>query len=160
MVGFIPCLHIHQSAILPVHRCAHVLYCEWDNAIGNSLFEFLRACQHCLFIVLQIRKNLLSQQENVVQSEKAKKMRELKKFGKKVSYVGMCLPILVFTYKHLSRYALRRNEHSRLLLVMFIVCVRACVCVCVCVCARVCVCVCVRVCVHVYLSVSAHSNLN
>ena len=31
---------------------------------------------------------MLSQQENVVQSEKAKKMRELKKFGKKVS--GTC----------------------------------------------------------------------
>ena len=105
MVGFIPCLHIHQSAMLPVHRCAHVLYCEWDNAIGNSLFEFLRACQHCLFIVLQIRKNLLSQQENVVQSEKAKKMRELKKFGKKVSYTCICQYLCLHTWQFTNTYA-------------------------------------------------------
>ena len=87
----------------------------------------------------------------MVQSEKAKKMRELKKFGKKVS--EGCAP---FGSRVHTQHCCT-TAGSRLLVLLFTMCVHACVCACV----RLCVCVSVHLCMHiqvykVYMSVGIH----
>ena len=42
-----------------------------------------------LYILLQIRQKLLERKQNIENSEKAKKQRQLKKIGKKVSSLQM-----------------------------------------------------------------------
>ena len=74
----------------------------------------------------------------MVQSEKAKKMRELKKFGKKVS--EGCSPLV--SRVHTQHYC--TTADSRLLILLFTMCVYACAHVCATV--RMCECVLMHAC--------------
>jgi len=46
----------------------------------------------CVYAVLQIRENLLSKQQSIERSEKAKKLRAMRKFGKQVRLYSLFLP--------------------------------------------------------------------
>ena len=78
----------------------------------------------------------------MVQSEKAKKMRELKKFGKKVSEGCAPLGSRVHTQHYCSTadFSSKTSAGSGLLVLLFTmcVCVRACMRVCVWACVRAC----------------------